>query len=107
MENRLELKNIKKSFKYKKVLDDVTYSFDNGIYGLLGPNGAGKTTLMRCIVGLYGCESGSIIYNDTAIDKIRDYGKGIGYLPQKFGLFKELSVEEVLKYYNAPNLNYT
>ena len=101
MENRLELKNIKKSFKYKNVVDDVTYSFDNGIYGLLGPNGAGKTTLMRCIVGLYGCESGSIIYNDTAIDKIRDYGKEIGYLPQKFGLFKELSVEELLKYFSG------
>lgn len=101
MENKLDLNNIEKSFKNKKIIKNITYSFSNGIYGLLGPNGAGKTTLMRCIAGLYGHESGSILYNGVEIDKIREYGKVIGYLPQKFGLFKELTVIDLLRYFSG------
>ena len=99
MGNILELQNISKSFKKKKVLDDISYSFCNGIYGLLGPNGAGKTTLMRCVVGLYKCGNGSVYYGEKKIDNIKEYGKIVGYLPQKFGLFKELTVADILRYF--------
>lgn len=92
----LELKNITKSFKKKPVLDNINYHFENGIYGLLGPNGAGKTTLIRCIVQLYNLNSGNIIYNNQNISEVRNFNDNIGYLPQKFGLFKELTVFEML-----------
>ena len=43
----LEIKNLSKKFGKKTVLDNVSITFENGIYGLLGPNGSGKTTLIR------------------------------------------------------------
>lgn len=99
MSNILKLDNINKSFRRKKVLKNISYAFDGGIYGLLGPNGAGKTTLMRCIVSLYKHQSGTLTYNDKKIEDIKGYGNIVGYLPQKFGLFKELTVNEILKYF--------
>lgn len=92
----LELKNVTKSLKKKPVLDNINYHFENEIYGLLGPNGAGKTTLIRCIVQLYNLNSGNIIYNNQNISEVRNFNDNIGYLPQKFGLFKELTVFEML-----------
>lgn len=62
----------------------------------MGPNGAGKTTLMRCITGLYSFQ-GSIKVNGQDINKIKK--KAIGYLPQKFGLFPELTVNEMMTYF--------
>ncbi len=99
MNHILKLDNINKSFRKKNVLKNISYTFDGGIYGLLGPNGAGKTTLMRCIVSLYKHESGNLTYNDKEIEDIKGYGNIVGYLPQKFGLFKELTVNEILKYF--------
>lgn len=99
MMNTLELKNVEKNFRRKKVLNDISYSFESGVYGLLGPNGAGKTTLMRCIAALYQCTGGDILHNDSSIYKLKHYGKDMGYLPQKFGLFKELTVWEIMCYF--------
>jgi len=85
----LKLTECRKSFKKKKALDGFNLSIENGIFGLLGPNGAGKTTLMRCICGLYNIDSG----------KIEKSSKTIGYLPQKFGIFRELTVYEMMSYF--------
>ncbi len=92
----IELKNISKNFKKKQVLIDINYMFENGIYGVLGPNGAGKTTLIRCITQLYTPNSGEIFYNNINISENKHFNDNIGYLPQKFGLFKELTVYEML-----------
>lgn len=89
------LGNVCKSFKKKEVLHQVTLELDQGIYGLLGPNGAGKTTLMRCLVGLHKVDSGEICM-DEEIKK-----RGIGYLPQSFGLHGNLTVYENLEYLAA------
>lgn len=96
MENKVQIEKLSKKFKRNNVLNDVNGIFENGVYGILGPNGAGKTTLMRCITGLYSFQ-GSIKVNGQDINKIKK--KAIGYLPQKFGLFPELTVNEMMTYF--------
>lgn len=95
MENVLKAVNLNKNFGRTKVLKDVSFTMESGVYGLLGPNGAGKTTLMRCITGLYRYQ-GEIVLNDKKINNRKS--SVVGYLPQKFGLFPELTVGEMLDY---------
>lgn len=83
----LSVSNLTKKFGKKTILDDISLTLDRGIYGLLGPNGSGKTTLMRCVTGIYK-------YSGTI-----DAPSNIGYLPQKFGAFRDLTVNEVLEYF--------
>lgn len=93
--------NLKKTFKKNEALKDISIKFGTGIYGLLGPNGAGKTTLIRCIVNLYNIDGGSIKFQGIEILKDTSILNNIGYLPQKFGLFKELTVYDNLQYFAA------
>lgn len=93
----IELNNVKKNFGKKEILKDINFSIGEGIYGLLGPNGAGKTTLIRCMTGLYPLTKGSITIDGKSISKKNK--ATIGYLPQSFGLFKELSVDDSMKYF--------
>lgn len=95
----LEVRSLTKRFGKKTALDDINFVVDKKIYGLIGPNGAGKTTLLRCIVGLYKLPPESIVYDGNEIDKlIVTNNILIGYLPQKFGLFKNLTVMEALEF---------
>lgn len=86
----LNILNCSKKFKKRYVLNNISINLVPGVYGLLGPNGAGKTTLMRCICGLYKTDGGSIEKSGT-----------IGYLPQKFGAFKQLNVYDMMEYFAA------
>ena len=92
----LEIKNLTKSFGKKEVLTDFNYCFNNGIYGILAPNGAGKTTLLRCITQIYKEGEKSVFYNNDLLVKNKEFNHIIGYLPQQFGLFKNLSVFDAL-----------
>lgn len=92
----LKIDNLSKSFKKRQVLKNISCTLDDGVYGLLGPNGAGKTTLMRHITQTYSSKPGVITYNNTPIQKNKEYMLNVGYLPQKFGLFKSLTVREAL-----------
>ncbi len=85
----LKLHNCKKIFKKKTALNGFSCEFDQGIYGLLGPNGSGKTTLMRCICGIMDTDGGNIESDENII----------GYLPQNFGMFKTLTVYEMMDYF--------
>ena len=62
----------------------------------LGRNGAGKTTLLRCISKLYPVDNDIIFYNENDINKDRKYLEYIGYLPQLFGMYKDLSVKDMM-----------
>lgn len=84
----LKFNNCTKKFKNKLALNDFSAELSSGVYGLLGPNGAGKTTLIRCVCDLYRLDGGSIVKPDA-----------IGYLPQKFGMFKQLKVYNMLEYF--------
>lgn len=94
----LKIENLSKSFGKKQIIKDLSFTFESGVYGLLGSNGAGKTTLIRCITQLYPLsDTNAITYNGTSIQAQKDYVSHIGYLPQKFGLFRELTVYDAMK----------
>ncbi len=92
----VSVNHLSKSFRRNNVLKDINCELQNGIYGLLGPNGAGKTTLMRCMTNLYHPTSGNVCIDSVPIKKKQ---KKIGYLPQFFGLFSELTVQDSMKYF--------
>jgi ABC-2 type transport system ATP-binding protein len=83
-----------------RALDDVSLTIPQGLYGLLGPNGAGKSSLMRTIVTLQEPDRGSILLGD--IDVLRDrraIRRTLGYLPQEFGLYPNVSAERLLGHF--------
>lgn len=92
----LEVKDLKKSFKKRTVVNGVSLNISKGeIVGLLGPNGAGKSTSFYMIVGLLKPEAGSIILDGEEITKMPMYKRckaGIGYLPQEASVFRKMTV---------------
>ena len=71
----------------------------SGMFGLLGPNGAGKTTLMRIICGILEQSRGTIWINGINLKEKREELQGlIGYLPQEFGTYENMSAREFLEY---------
>ena len=92
----LEIRNLNYKFGRKSIIEGFSHQFKPGVYGLLGANGAGKTTLMRCVTGVYPLKADSIFYEDVAISKNKNFSRAISYLPQKFGLFRDLTVKEMM-----------
>ena len=81
-------------------LRDVSLAIPRGMFGLLGPNGAGKSTLMRIIATLQEPDTGSVMFGE--IDVLRDktaLRRVLGYLPQEFGLYKNVSAEDLLDHF--------
>ena len=98
-----EVTNLTKRFSPNSppALDNISLKISSGqITGLVGPDGAGKTTLMRHLVGLLHSDSGvvSVLGMDTvsSAPAIREH---VGYMPQKFGLYEDLTVQENLNLY--------
>ncbi|MDP2998276.1 MAG: LPS export ABC transporter ATP-binding protein [Bryobacterales bacterium] len=96
----LETCEISKTYRGRKVVDDVSVSLGQGeVVGLLGPNGAGKTTSFYMIVGLIGPDSGRILLDREDITQLPMYlraRRGISYLPQEPSVFRKLTVEDNL-----------
>jgi lipopolysaccharide export system ATP-binding protein len=94
----LEGSNISKSFKKRRVVNNISIKVNQGeIIGLLGPNGAGKTTTFLMMLGLYKPETGKILLNNKDITKHPVYiraREGISFLPQEPSVFKGLTVKE-------------
>lgn len=99
--SQLLVQNIRKSFKSRTVVHDISLSIRRGeCVGLLGPNGAGKTTCFYMVVGLQSCDKGQIILNERDITKKAMHQRarlGIGYLPQEASIFRKMSVENNIK----------
>ena len=97
---KLEARDLVKSYKGKRVVDEVNICLKrNEIIGLLGPNGAGKTTTFYIISGLVRPDKGDIFLSDKDISDDPMYiraRKGINYLPQEPSVFRKLTVEENL-----------
>jgi multidrug efflux pump subunit AcrB/ABC-type multidrug transport system ATPase subunit len=90
---------IGKKKKPFKALSCVSLEIGNGMFGLLGPNGAGKTTLMRIICGILEQSYGKVWINDFDTQKKREELQGlIGYLPQEFGSYENMTAHEYLHY---------
>ena len=97
----LEGAGLSKSFKRRKVVDDVTVRVEQGeIVGLLGPNGAGKTTTFYLITGLIRPDRGRVRIDDQDLTHAPMYRRaraGIGYLAQEPSVFRKLSVEDNIR----------
>lgn len=95
----LELKNVNKRFKSALIAENINVKFENCTYGLLGRNGSGKTTLLRYITNIEKINSGSIAYYDENGNAVKNYLDRIGYLPQSFDIFGDLTPPEVLEFF--------
>lgn len=97
----LKISNLTKTYNNGvKALDGVNLEIESGMFGLLGPNGAGKSSLMRTIATLQQPDSGTIQFDD--IDVLKDKNslrKILGYLPQEFGVYPNMSAEILLDYF--------
>jgi lipopolysaccharide export system ATP-binding protein len=97
---KLQAVELSKSYRGRKVVDDVELEIGQGeVVGLLGPNGAGKTTTFYIIVGLARPDSGRVLLNGNEITDLPMYLRarsGISYLPQEPSVFRQLSSEENL-----------
>lgn len=99
--NTVMIKNLTKTFKEITAIDNLSLEIEKGkITGLIGADGSGKTTLIRLIIGLLlpDCGKISVFGLDPATQK-DDLTKKIGYMPQKFGLYEDLTVIENLNLY--------
>ena len=105
----LSINNVTKKYNSFTVLQDINLEFQNGVYGLLAPNGAGKTTLMKMLTTLSFPTMGEITWNGTNIfDLDEEYRDILGYLPQKFGYYKNYTPKQFLSYMaTLKGLNHT
>ncbi|MBX2923219.1 MAG: ABC transporter ATP-binding protein [Chitinophagaceae bacterium] len=95
---QLVIKNLSKTYPNgKQALHNVSLTIGTGMFGLLGQNGAGKSTLMRTIATLQDADSGSIFLEGIDVLKQpQEIRKILGYLPQDFGVYQNVSAEEML-----------
>ncbi|MBQ6938818.1 MAG: ABC transporter ATP-binding protein, partial [Muribaculaceae bacterium] len=99
----IEVHNLSKSYGKVQALDSVSFSVERGeLFGLIGPDGAGKTTLFRLLTTLLNPDSGSAEVDgcDTAKDYLAIRSR-VGYMPGRFSLYPDLSVEENLQFFAA------
>lgn len=95
----LKLDGVHKKFKSALVAEQISVDLGPCTYGLLGRNGSGKTTLLRCITRVEKVNGGRIVYTDGDGREVKDYLDHIGYLPQNFDVFPELTAYEVLQFF--------
>jgi len=100
---QLEITDLNKTYNNgTKALNNVSMNINAGILGLLGPNGAGKSTLMRILATLIQPNSGKVLFNGiNLLQQPKKIRAQIGYLPQEFGVYDQLSAPEFLKYLAA------
>lgn len=95
---RLSARNLKKRYKSRTVVEDVSFEVSSGeVVGLLGPNGAGKTTCFYMIVGLVAADGGEVHINDDRLTHLPMHRRahlGLSYLPQEASVFRKMNVEE-------------
>ncbi len=96
----LELSSITKCFKKNCVIQDISLSLPKGLHVMTGPNGAGKTTLLRILAGIIAPTTGQVSLNGMFLptDSVR-FKAHMGYLPQHFGIYPEMTAQEFLRYF--------
>ncbi len=98
---KLQINNLSKTYSNGvKALDNLNLEIGSGMFGLLGPNGAGKSSLMRTIATLQKPDSGSIEFDGiNVLENQMELRKILGYLPQEFGVYPNMSAENLLDYF--------
>ena len=101
------INNLSKRYGKKEVLTNISLTIPEGMYGLLGRNGAGKTSFMRILATLSIPTNGDIQMNGVSIKETTKVREMIGYLPQDFSIYKNMTVFGALDYLgllsNLPN----
>ena len=97
-ETMIEIEDLCQSYGRKVAVDHLTLHIPRGMFGLLGPNGAGKTTLMRTIAALMRCQQGAVTVCGASVQKPAAVRPHIGYLPQDFALYPNMTAEGALQY---------
>lgn len=98
----LSVDHVTKKYGSYLALEDITLDFENGVYGLLAPNGAGKTTLINMLTTLLMPTKGEIRWDGTDIFALGEvYRDILGYLPQKFGYYRDNTPLQFLRYLAA------
>ena len=99
--NAIEVHNISKSYGKVKALDDVSFTVGKGeVFGLIGPDGSGKTTMFRILCSLLCPEAGSATVDGfDVVRQMREVRCRVGYMPGRFSLYQDLTVEENLKFF--------
>lgn len=98
METEIILNQVNKFYGNKQALCDVNLHIEQGMFGLLGRNGAGKTTLMKVITTLLPASSGDIHVCGIPVKEERSVRSIIGYLPQDFSMYGNMTVYEAMDY---------
>ncbi len=97
----VEASGLTKRFDAVAAVDDLSFTVERGeVFGLVGPDGAGKTATMRMLAGVMRPDGGSIVVD--GIDVVSDPEEGkqhISYMPQRFGLYEDLTVDENIRFY--------
>ncbi|WP_298715519.1 ABC transporter ATP-binding protein, partial [Chitinophaga sp.] len=95
------VQNINKSYGEVQALRDISFTVEPGeLFGLIGPDGAGKSTLFRILATLVLADKGNAFVN--GMDVVKDYRairRQVGYMPGKFSLYQDLTVEENLHFF--------
>ena len=97
----IEVQHISKSYSKVKALSDISFSVEKGeVFGLIGPDGAGKTTMFRILCSLLLPDEGSASVDgyDT-VRQMKDVRRRVGYMPGKFSLYPDLTVQENLAFF--------
>ena len=97
----IEVNNVSKSYGKVKALDDVSFTVDKGeVFGLIGPDGSGKTTLYRILCTLLLPQAGTAAVDGMDVVKqLGEIRRRVGYMPGKFSLYQDLTVEENLRFF--------
>ena len=98
----LELQNVTKSFGSVKALDDLTMTVPKGaVYGLVGPNGAGKSTAIRCLLGVYRPDCGTITLDGAPVYENPAAKARMGSIPDDIFYFPSATLEDMRRYYQG------
>jgi ABC-2 type transport system ATP-binding protein len=97
----IEVQNISKSYKKIKAVENITFNVNDGeLFGLIGPDGAGKTTVFRILTTLLVANEGSAtVAGFDVITHLKEIRNSVGYMPGKFSLYQDLTVEENLEFF--------
>ena len=97
----IEVNHVSKDYGRVRALDDVSFSVGKGeVFGLIGPDGAGKTTMFRILCSLLLPDAGTVSVDGyDVVKQMREVRCRVGYMPGKFSLYQDLTIEENLKFF--------
>ena len=98
MKTEIIINNLSKKYGEKRALNGVSLHIEMGMFGLLGRNGAGKTTLMRIVATILSKSNGNVTVCGFDISDATEIRKLVGYLPQEFSMYSNMTVYEVMDY---------